>query len=209
MFGCKGLLLYTGEDLDHDFAQEEIRSLKPVLLKTFQSQAELHGASGALVTTEYDFGTMLMNVLPSASEMSSGEAAKSLAETACSDVWGADGCHVPVIDATLGAAASEDAGNAVGAGMRLAVGPEVVFGMSQKNLKVFGRVLTSTFSSSYVNEFTSIGDYNLIPDWQQRFWGAEKYHRLLAVKQKFDPCNMLGVEMSVGYGAQLPQICYK
>jgi len=118
---------------------------------------------------------------------------------------------------TYGEAASVNLNNAVGSGLRRSTGFELVIGSKQhpgdgfwsngKTLNSAGIDLYPFFKSTYVNEWGSGRHYNHIPDWQKRFWGSEKYARLLHVKQKYDPCNMLGVYNGVGYDEPLGDGC--
>ncbi|GIL63152.1 hypothetical protein Vafri_17269 [Volvox africanus] len=56
--------------------------------------------------------------------------------------------------------------------------------------------LYSLAPTSYSNEFTSWGTYNNVSDWKTRFFS--NYDSLLAVKKKYDPCNLMTAKFAVG-----------
>lgn len=51
--------------------------------------------------------------------------------------------------------------------------------------------------SSYSNEYTSWGGYNAPANWKARFFS--NYTQLVAVKKKYDPCNLYNVQYGVGW----------
>lgn len=59
------------------------------------------------------------------------------------------------------------------------------------------RGLTALAPSSYINEWTVLrGQYP--DDWRDRFWGDDRYARLLAVKRALDPTDLFFVPLGVG-----------
>jgi len=107
----------------------------------------------------------------------------------------------------------------LGEGLRRAAGLELVIPTRREagrkafdpkhlqRLDEAGHSLYPLFKSSYVNEWTSVAGHGDIVDWQRRFWGDETYKKLLIVKARYDPCNILGVEKSVGFGEVLVDGC--
>ncbi|EFJ53169.1 hypothetical protein VOLCADRAFT_102791 [Volvox carteri f. nagariensis] len=106
----------------------------------------------------------------------------------------------------FGGAVPEKAGiGSVPDGMRYAM-YEVLFGthwfnpnddrLRVESLEPYLPLLYGISPTSYSNEFTSWGSYNDIQDWKTRFFS--NYSNLLAVKKKYDPCNLITATYAVG-----------
>lgn len=78
----------------------------------------------------------------------------------------------------------------VSAGMRSALIHLVVPWLRQSRLE-------STYYRFGANSYFSESAY-FMPGWQQRYWGAETYNRLLQVKAKWDPKGLFGCRHCVG-----------
>merc|ERR1712039_355236 len=153
------------------------------------------------------FSSIITNIVPSSTDVFAAGSAEAVASALCD----LNACNPLLINGVLGGNAAPSLGDdhgAVGEGLRTAFGPEIVFAHSPmqqlldpvyfEGLQRAGKSVYPYFPSSYVNEWTRQGEFNDIRDWQNRFWGNATYERLLRVKQKYDPCNILGVDRSVG-----------
>lgn len=106
----------------------------------------------------------------------------------------------------FGGAVPEHAGTgSVPAGMRTAM-YEVLFGSQWINphededrvssIEPYLPVMYGIAETSYSNEYTTWGTYNQLADWKTRFFSD--YDALLAVKKKYDPCNLMTATYAVG-----------
>ncbi|GIL88580.1 hypothetical protein Vretimale_15300 [Volvox reticuliferus] len=106
----------------------------------------------------------------------------------------------------FGGAVPEHAGiGSVPTGMRNAM-YEVLFGSQWfdphedrdrvESMEPYLSGLYALAPTSYSNEFTSWGAYNNVSDWKTRFFSD--YDKLLTVKKKYDPCNLMTAKFAVG-----------
>ena len=84
-------------------------------------------------------------------------------------------------------------------------GPSTVWTAATEDLErmkvvsdVVENILYPTYNSTYLNEYTTVGNFGLITDFQSRFFG-DNYAVLLSTKQKWDPCNRFFIEYGVGW----------
>lgn len=59
-------------------------------------------------------------------------------------------------------------------------------------------ILYPTYNATYLNEYTTVGNFGVINDFQTRFFG-DNYATLLSTKQKWDPCNRFFIQYGVGW----------
>lgn len=215
---CSISLIYSGLNLEEDLKVPAIQALEALMGsamwegETYSTQSDMHIAQAD--TINYLFQPGFTSFVPAADEISN--VADVLAN------MHADGEITGVFyNGVLGGRASQHVDNAVGAVLRQAVGLEItlngcqsdackekMYALGSSDLDgvalLFGETLQAAVDKlepvvwgKYVNEFTSKAGYAL-PQTSQ-FWDPVTYENLLNIKNSVDPCNVLNVEVGVGW----------